>query len=160
MISDHQRDLVGSSIARDFPTIVVNVVQQLNTLLRGPDGVPFISRISVDEENCKKNQGTQGKIILAEPVYIALQMAGFEGDAHELVNHHALRFVESGDSWIEAVKKAMVETDQAESLGVIGNIPPETLEILKSPEHYVGDAAEKANQIASIADTYLKQVVL
>ena len=45
MVSEHQRDLVGSAIARDFPTIVVNLVNQLNTLLRETNGKPFISRI-------------------------------------------------------------------------------------------------------------------
>ena len=30
LISEHQRDLVGSSVARDFPIIVVNLQQQLN----------------------------------------------------------------------------------------------------------------------------------
>ena len=90
MVSEHQRDLVGSSIARDFPTIVVNLVSQLNTLLREADGKPFISRISVDEASLKRNFDAQGDAILAEPIYIALQMAGYEGDAHELVNHVAM----------------------------------------------------------------------
>src|SRR3989338_4284156 len=85
MTSEHQRDLVGSSIARDFPTIVVNVVNQLNTLLREAGGKPFISRISVDEVALKRNFEAQGDTILAEPIYIALQMAGYNGDAHELV---------------------------------------------------------------------------
>ena len=97
MISEHQRDLVGSSIARDFPTIVVNLVNQLNTLLREADGKPFISRISVDEASLKRNFNAQGDAILAEPIYIALQMAGYEGDAHELVNHVAMpRSIQGG----------------------------------------------------------------
>ncbi len=90
MTSEHQRDLVGSSIVRDFPTIVVNLVNQLNTLLREANGKPFICRISVDEVALKRNFETQGDAIIAEPIYIALQMAGYEGDAHELVNHAAM----------------------------------------------------------------------
>jgi adenylosuccinate lyase len=34
MVSEHQRDLVGSSISRDFPTIVVNLVNQLNLQMK------------------------------------------------------------------------------------------------------------------------------
>jgi adenylosuccinate lyase len=50
LISEHQRDLTGSAISRDFPVIVVNVFSQLKTLLRGSP--PFISRIKVDAEAC------------------------------------------------------------------------------------------------------------
>jgi adenylosuccinate lyase len=156
MVSEHQRDLVGSSVVRDFPTIVVNVVQQLNTLLREKDGVPFISRISVDESACKRNLGTQSAVILAEPMYIALQMAGYEGDAHELVNHHALPFVtEKGFSLLEAVRAAMLSVGQVDQLPLFNNIPPEVIKLLSSPEEYTGLATQKALQIAAAAEAYL-----
>ena len=156
MISEHQRDLVSSSVARDFPTIVVNVVQQLNTLLRGKDSIPFISRISVDESACKSNLATQSAVILAEPMYIALQMAGYEGDAHELVNHHTLPFVtEKGFSLLEAVRTAMVSVGQVDQLPLFNNIPPEVIKLLSSPEEYTGVATQKAVQIAAAAEAYL-----
>ena len=98
MVSEHQRDLVGSSVARDFPTIVVNLVNQLDTLLREASGKPFISRIAVDEASLKRNFEAQGDAILAEPIYIALQMAGYEGDAHELVNYIAMPHSRQGGS--------------------------------------------------------------
>src|ERR1019366_2867915 len=63
---------------------------QLNTLLREASGKPFISLISVDEASLKRNFESQGDAIPAEPIYIALQMAGYEGEAHELVNHIAM----------------------------------------------------------------------
>ena len=149
MTSEHQRDLVGSSIARDFPTIVVNVVNQLNTLLREAGGKPFISRISVDKTACERNLKVQGDAILAEPIYIALQMAGFEGDAHELVNHVALPYAkEHGISLLEAVKGA----------DIWKNIPAETLQMLSAPGAYTGDATAKACEIARNAEAYLKSM--
>ena len=46
--------------------------------------------ISIDEASLKRNFEAQGDAILAEAIYIALQMARYEGDAHELVNHIAM----------------------------------------------------------------------
>ena len=154
MTSEHQRDLVGSSIARNFPTIVVNLVTQLNTLLREVDGKPFISRISVDEVALKRNFEAQGDAILAEPIYIALQMAGYDGDAHELVNHIAMPHSrQSGVSLLEATQWAL---HQESADQVWNKIPPETIDMLSKPETYTGAAAVKAREIAMSADTYLK----
>ncbi|MEO6536229.1 MAG: lyase family protein [Candidatus Paceibacterota bacterium] len=157
MISEHQRDLVGSSIARDFPTIVVNVVSQLNTLLREAGGKPFISRISVDEVALKRNFETQGDAILAEPIYIALQMAGYNGDAHELVNHVAMphsKFLNV--SLLKATKFALEKELDYELMNQIWSaIPPDTLLMLESPETYVGAAGEKASEVAKAAEAYL-----
>ena len=158
MVSEHQRDLVGSSIARDFPTIVVNLVNQLNTLLREAGGKPFISRISVDEASLKRNFEAQGDVILAEPIYIALQMAGYEGDAHELVNHVAMPYAkEHGTSLLEATKWAL-EHQHGHMLvcKVWDVIPAETLGMLERPEMYTGAASTKALEIAKAAETYLK----
>lgn len=153
-ISEHQRDLVGSAIARDFPTIVVNLVTQLNTLLRESKGKSFLSRISVDEEACARNFKMQGDAILAEPIYIALQMAGYEGDAHELVNHKAMPFAHTADCSlfhaVEHLSKGDVELQK-----VWARIPPETIGLLSRPENYLGDAAQKARAVAKIATDYL-----
>jgi adenylosuccinate lyase len=154
MVSEHQRDLVGSPIVRDFPTIVVNLVSQLNTLLREADGKPFISRITVDEASLKRNFAAQGDAILAEPIYIALQMAGYEGDAHELVNHIAMPHAgQRGVSLLEATQWALAQ-EKADQ--VWRKIPPETISMLGKPESYTGAAAAKAREIADSAEAYLK----
>lgn len=153
MVSEHQRDLVGSPITRDFPTIVVNLVNQLNTLLRETGGKPFLSRIAVDEVSLKRNFEAQGDAILAEPIYIALQMAGYEGDAHELVNHVAMPHSrECGVSLLAATQWALAQ-ESAEH--VWRKIAPETLNMLSKPESYTGAAAVKALEIARSADSYL-----
>lgn len=153
MVSEHQRDLVGSSIVRDFPTIVVNLVNQLNTLLREAEGKPFISRISFDEEAIKRNFDTQGDIILAEPIYIALQMAGYDGDAHELVNRVAIPYShQNGVSLLEATRLVL---HQQSADFFWDKIPQETICLLGKPETYIGAAATKAHEVVIRARSYL-----
>lgn len=154
MVSEHQRDLVGSSIARDLPTIVVNLVNQLNTLLRESNGKPFISRVAVDPAALKRNFQEQGDAILAEPIYIALQMAGYEGDAHELVNHQALPYSrEVGISLKEATRRKLQSQGQSE---IWSRIPTDTIHLISSPELYTGHAALKAKEVVLDANNYLQ----
>ena len=95
LISEHQRDLTDSSVARDFPTILVNLMNQLNTLNRQDDnGVEFLKRLVVDEDKCRENVDKLKGKILAEPIYIAMQMAGYKGDAHHFVNHQLIPFAD------------------------------------------------------------------
>lgn len=154
LISEHQRDLVGSSIARDYPVIVVNLVQQLNTLLRKKKGQPltFLERLSIDEDRCAKNFQKQSNVILAEPVYIALQMAGYEGDAHELVNHKAVPFARD-DMQVMRVLYALAKEDE-KLREALGRIPPEIAITLERPEAYTGAATEKTIEICDKADLY------
>lgn len=158
MVSEHQRDLVGSSVARDFPTIVVNLVNQLNTLLREAGGKPFISRISVDEVSLRRNFEAQGDAILAEPIYIALQMAGYEGDAHDLVNHVAMPHSKQEKvSLLEAAKWALEHQHSHTLMSQIWDaIPGETRAMLEKPETYTGAASVKALEIVRAAEAYLK----
>lgn len=151
-ISEHQRDLVGSCVARDYAIIVINLQQQLNTLLRkNNNGVEFLRRISIDADNCQRNFARSSKLILAEPIYIALQMAGFQGDAHEFVNHKLVPCVLDEDiSLVDALERYALNDDNVES--AINNIPEDIWELLHHPEGYTGDAVEKALEIAELAD--------
>ena len=118
------------------------------------DGKPFISRISVDEASLKRNFEAQGDAILAEPIYIALQMAGYEGDAHDLVNHIAMPHSrQDGVSLLEATHWAL---QQQSADHVWSKIPAETINMLGKPEAYTGAAAAKAREIARSAEAYLK----
>ncbi len=156
ILSEHQRDLVGSSVVRDFPTIVVNLVSQLDTLLREADEKPFISSISVDVAAIGRNFKAQGDAILAEPIYIALQMAGYNDDAHELVNHVAMPYSKQmGVSLLEATQWALNHKHGADC-DVWAKIPQETISMLSDPKKYVVAAETKANEIAEAAEAYLE----
>lgn len=155
MTSEHQRDLVGSSPARDFPTIIVNLVNQFDTLLRpGKDGTPFLGRISVDVGACTRNLSRQGDIILAEPFYLALQMYGYQGDAHEVINHKAMPLVGTdGLTLYEAVRKLAGEDPELELAW--NKMPFEVHALLQQPANYIGLAREKVLDICGRADAYL-----
>ncbi|MDD5725878.1 MAG: lyase family protein [Patescibacteria group bacterium] len=156
MISDHQRDLVGSSIMRDFPIIVINLTHQLNTLLKkNKQGTPFIMRVSVDAEACQRNFQTSSKVILAEPMYIAMQMAGYPGDAHALVNKRLMRrCTHENISLLDAMIREKL--DDEEVARAFDQIPHEILVLLTKPETYTGLASQKALEIADLADDFVK----
>ncbi len=157
MVSEHQRDLVGSSIARDFPTIIINLVTQLNTLLRKVEGRPFIGRISIDKEALDRNFKAQGDVILAEPIYLALQMAGYLGDAHELVSRKALPYArEHKVSLLKATMWALEDKHGSALMREIRSEIPNGLMKLDKPKLYTGAASAKALEVAGAAEAYLK----
>ncbi len=153
MISEHQRDLVGSCVSRDFPTLIVNLVSQLDTLLRQKDGIPFLSRLRVNEVACKRNLLMLGDSILAEPIYLALQMYGYQGDAHEIINHKAMPLVTAGRTLVQAVE--LLAGQDVELERAWQNIPPELHVLFQHPESYIGRACEKVDKICERADAYL-----
>jgi len=156
-VSDHQRDLVGSSIMRDFPTIVVNLTHQLATLTRtNAQGVPFLERLSIDEEACAANLIKSSHVFMAEPLYIALQMAGYKGDAHKLVNHTLVPLAKSsGDSLMLVLAEHLAACDDADLKEAVANIPEDVTRLLQVPSYYTGRSAEEALRIAEVAEEYL-----
>ena len=81
-------------------------------------------------------------------------MAGYEGDAHELVNYIAMPHSrQRGVSLLEATQWAL---QQQSADQVWSKIPPETINMLSKPETYTGAAAVKAREIARSAETYLR----
>ncbi|OGD56402.1 hypothetical protein A2V71_04695 [Candidatus Berkelbacteria bacterium RBG_13_40_8] len=151
LISEHQRDLVGSRVARDFPILLVILQTQLNTLLKkDKTKKTFLERISINEAACKKNFQVAAPIALAEPLYIALQMAGFKGDAHKFVNHTLTpESLASGKLLVVVLEEMLPEDSELDK--IYQNIPLEIRELLHHPENYTGKAAEKAQEIANLA---------
>ncbi|OGJ55679.1 hypothetical protein A2706_05455 [Candidatus Peribacteria bacterium RIFCSPHIGHO2_01_FULL_51_35] len=155
MISEHQRDLVGSSVSRDFPTLVVNLTAQLDVLLRQDkeDPRPFLTRLRVSEEACKRNLSMQGDVILAEPLYLALQTHGYAGDAHEVINHRAMPLVSPDRTLVQAVE--FLAKEDAELRTAWENIPRVLHHLFREPSSYTGNAQNKAREICEWADAYL-----
>ena len=149
LISEHQRDLVGSCVARDLPIIVINLLHQLNTLLRSDGhGGTFLSNITVDANRCRQNLEKSAGLMIAEPLYLALQMAGYEKDAHHLVNHKLLSYAKKHNI---SLYQALIQHDaeDEELKEVISNIPKEIKALFERPEEYTGTAASKALEIAN-----------
>jgi adenylosuccinate lyase len=105
-------------------------------------------------EALKRNFEMSAHVILAEPMYIALQMYGYRGDGHELVNHVLTpRALASGRTLMTELQELAVE--EAELSEVVGAIPPELRELLSHPENYTGRAAEKAVSVARAAVAHI-----
>ncbi len=169
LLSEHQRDLVGSSVMRNFPIILVNLQCQMNVLLRpNKAGTPFLSRISVDEQACQRNFNASAKVVLAEPLYIALLMAGYEGDAHALVNEVLIpRAQKNGKSLLEEfgylagkvssrnAKGQPVKDEDQSALEAYRRMPEEIAHLLDSPRSYTGSATEQALKIADQAEAFV-----
>ncbi|MBU4511560.1 hypothetical protein KJ830_11015 [bacterium] len=148
LISEHQRDLVGSCVARDYPIILINLQQQINTLTKkNKEGIPFLSRIAIDPEACQKNFDMSSNLILSEPLYIALQMAGYQRDAHELVNRVLVPEAKKTNSSLIEVLERLADKDEY-LREVLKKIPKEIQELFQHPENYIGKAKEKAREIA------------
>ncbi len=158
LTSTHQRDLVGSSIMRDFPTIVVNLQSQLNTLNREKDGITFLGRLIFDKENIGKNLRLSAKYVIAEPIYLTLQLYGYQKDAHQLVNHCLMpKSKECGNSLFEQLK-IEAETDKELAEILYNKIPTEVLKSLESPEEYTGRAVEKSLEISEKVLQFLEEI--
>ena len=160
LISEHQRDLVNSSPMRDFPIILVNLMCQLNTLLRpgGKDKSPFIKRITINEDAVEENLTKSLNTIMAEPIYISLQLAGYKGDAHHLVNHQLTPMSQSEGIPLIACLEKLTKTDE-ELNTVYQNIPNDILEVLWSPKDYIGKAAKKSHEVANWARLQIAEKV-
>lgn len=158
LISEHQRDLVGSCVVRDFPIIMINLQQQLDTLLRkNKQGVPFLKRLTINPEACRKNFEQTANLILAEPIYIALQMAGYQGDAHKLVNEKLVPKAGANHLLLVYVLEE-ASFDEPELRQAVEKIPVEVRQLLQQPEKYTGLAEEKARQIAGYAKTVVSSM--
>ncbi len=152
LISEHQRDLVGSSVARDYPIILINLQQQLNTLLReNKDGVSFLARVTFHQDACQKNFEMRSHLILAEPLYIALQIAGYSGDAHEFVNRKLVPMAKEKNTSLVDVLEELALNDSDLQV-VVNAIPEEVWTLLHHPEKYTGDAEKKALEIVAYSE--------
>jgi adenylosuccinate lyase len=152
-ISEHQRDLTGSRLARYFPTIPINLTNQLDTLLReDEDGVPFLSRLTINPGNLRANFDKSAHLILSEPLYIAMQMAGYPGDAHKLINDIVAPIAkQTGQNLIEVLKGMPDDTIH----DTLDRLEPDVIELMCHPETYVGNASVKAREMVERSKSML-----
>lgn len=157
LVTEHQRDLVASSLYRDFPIILVNLQVQLDTLSRlDAADVPFLERITVDVEACKRNFNQSRNLILGEPIYIALQMAGYTNDAHYVVNHMLTpKAIATGKMLAEIAEEYCLEDEEFSEAW--GKIDSHIINLFYHPEQYTGVAKEKAEYVANYIERLLDQ---
>jgi adenylosuccinate lyase len=149
LVSDHQRDLVGSSIMREFPGIVVLVQYQIERINK------ILPKLSIVQKSLRQNFNQSSKLVLAEPLYLILQLFGYNGDAHELVNHILVpRTQKSGRHLIdELIEIAEKDKELAE---IISKIPYDMMVLLRTPEKYIGKSQEKTLKVVKRAREFVK----
>lgn len=150
VISDHQRDATGMCVMREFPGIAVLTQHQLETANR------IVPKITVDEEALERNFAINRHLILSEAIYIALVMAGYQEDAHSLVNRTLVpRSQASGRHLIDEL--LLLAKEKSELEPVVKNIPDNLINLLQTPEAFTGKAKEKALAVAEKADNFLQK---
>ena len=133
-ICEHQRDLTNSASSRFIPEILAALYISVSRLNR------VMSNLVVDKANLKKNFDQNKAMIAAEPAYILLA-AYNHPDAHEVVRELTLQS--------QLKKKPFIELFfNDKSLNqYIKKFNKKQIELLKSPEKYVGIAKEKTDTV-------------
>jgi adenylosuccinate lyase len=152
-ISEHQRDLTGSSVLRDSPMVPLLLVRQLDPLLRRgkDDKRPYLERIIIDTVACRRNFLMSAHLVLAEPLYLAMQFHGFTGDAHELVNHGLVEIAAASCKNLVDVLEDRAKTGEEPFASAFAFLPDKVKNDLRHPERYIGRAPEIARETAGRA---------
>lgn len=142
-ISEHQRDLTNSASNRFAVELFVAFEQ---TVLRMNKA---LSRLEPNRENLKKNLEASKSLIVAEPIYIALTLAGHPAPykkAKELAN----RVRNQGENPVAIVKKELPE--------YWNKISDVAKKILDDPAAYTGAAPARAVEISAVVTKRLTQL--
>lgn len=133
-ISEHQRDLTNSASNRFVIELFVAFEQAVLRMTKA------LSRLEPNRENLKKNLEASKSLIVAEPIYIALALAGHSAP-YEKAKELANRVRNKGENPVAIVKKELPEYWNRISDGV--------KKILDDPPSYTGAASSRAMEIAA-----------
>jgi len=142
-ICEHQRDLTNSASSRFVPETLAGLYVSITRLNR------VMSNLVVDKQNLKKNFALNKEMITAEPAYILLS-AHNHPDAHEYVRELTLKSQKTGRPFRELLFK-----DQ-NLAGYLTKFNKKQIDILKSPERYIGIASKKVDKICGFWKWELK----
>jgi adenylosuccinate lyase len=139
-ISEHQRDLTNSASSRFIVEFLAGFAAALHRMKR------ILSTLHINNDRLAKNLSDAGELVLAEPTYILLSMAGIS-DAHEIVRKITLECNKSGMSFLNALR-ANDEAWRAikDPLKKLTGYQPE--EFFEKTWRYSGRSTEKTRQIA------------
>src|SRR3990167_3163472 len=101
----------------------------------------------------KRNLDMNAGVILAEPLYLALQIFGGYDDAHTLINERVMPIAQSYGDLLSAV--ACIAGRDPEVKAALKKIPSDIMDLLYHSHEYVGDAPQKALAIADEGMKYL-----
>lgn len=139
-ISEHQRDLTNSASSRFAVEYIAGFAAALQRMKR------ILSTLHVNTERLSANLSDAGELVLAEPAYILLSMAGMS-DAHEVVRKITLQCNKSGISFLDALRSNNEAWSAIKDpLKKLTGYEPENF--FKNSWSYSGRSAEKSRRIA------------
>ncbi|TAK20413.1 MAG: hypothetical protein EPO26_17720 [Chloroflexota bacterium] len=134
-ISEHQRDLTSTASMRFVPEIFVgflDALDRMNDLVRSTD---------VNRQRMETNLATAARVIVAEPLYIALARAGV-GQAHEVARTISVEARASNRSVLA------VAAEHPEAGPLLGSLPASVQRVLDQPErYYIGLSIGKVDTV-------------
>lgn len=154
IISDLQRDLTGSCIARTLPTEVVYFFQMILTAQK------MLDSLQIDEDKCAANFATDKYSVMGELLHLALQRQGYE-KSHELVNQklvplcrqHKINLTEAIEMYLQVLSHDKAEEDvQQEIYNLTAcwrGVPDSIILLLKRPEFYIGWSKKRIDELLS-----------
>lgn len=143
LVSDLQRDLRWSSVMRSFSAVMVYGYQQILTTKR------LLDSLAIDPARIQKNFQKDSKLVMAELLHLCLQKKGFS-DTHELVNKKIVPSAAlSGLNLAYEMDRFINSPADNKKLRHIWKLTPtSSLDLLKHPEQYIGNAVELAKSEA------------
>ncbi len=149
-ISEHQRDLTNSASSRFAVEYVAGFAAALQRMKR------ILSTLHINTARLSENLSDAGEMVLAEPAYILLSMAGIS-DAHEVVRKITLECNKEGISFFNALRN----NDEAwraikAPLKRLTGYEPE--DFFKNSWSYSGRSAEKSRHIAARYRTTIEKL--
>lgn len=141
LISNLQRDLRGSNVMRSHSAVTVYTFQQLLNTEK------ILKSLEVDRRKCQENFEVSGKLVVAEPLHLALQKEGYP-NSHHLVNKVIVPMATAGVG--QNLAKAMdhylwKKPPEFDFLKKCWNKTSyEVKDVLEHPEKYLGFAVEIA----------------
>ncbi len=142
-ISEHQRDLTNSASNRFAIELFVAFEQAVLRMNKA------LSRLEPNRENLKKNLDASKPLIVAEPIYIALALAGHPAP-YEKAKELAGRVRTKGENPVAIVKKELPE--------YWNKISDVAKKILDDPASYTGVAPARAVEISAAVSKRLSQL--
>jgi len=150
-ISEHQRDLSNSASARfqaDFIAGFAAASARMNKILKG---------MTVNEDQLMKNLRAQGDMVLAEPTYILIAMAGIN-EGHETVRKATLKCNQTGSKLYDVLKEDSPEIWEQITLQLKKVTGLDADEFYSHPELYRGQCVEKTLNLVKKYRISMKQI--
>ena len=139
-ISEHQRDLTNSASSRFVPEVIFGLALALDRLAR------VLGRLAVDREALGRNLAMSGGLFVAEPLYIALALAGHPA-AHEAVRRLTLEAEKHQEAKAMPTNLLELARRDEELAPYAARFTAEQKSILEEPERYVGLAVAKTEKL-------------